>query len=113
MIIWRGWGIVVFALAIVAFVGAQLIADAIGGQGTYSSDPALYAGIGVALAGVAAFLLGRSLNDPSRGRTLVDKGTGQEVEDRPRHDFFFIPMEIWGLGAIVLGLVAFVLGLVT
>ena len=112
MLIWRGFGILVAVLAIVALVGAQLVADALGGEGTYSRDWPIYAGIGLALAGVVAFLLGRRLNDDSNARTLVDKETGEEVVDRPRHDLFWIPMEFWGIAGVVLGLGAFLYGLI-
>jgi hypothetical protein len=29
-------------------------------------------------------------------RIVIDKATGQEMELKKRHDFFFIPMKWWG-----------------
>ena len=113
MIIWRGWGIAAALLGFAGLLGAQLVVDAIAGRGTYSRDSMLFAGPAVALAGVVTFFLGRWLNHPSRGRVLVDKQTGEEVSDRPRNDLFFIPMEFWGIGFVVLGVGAFLVGLLS
>lgn len=113
VIIWRGWGVLAAVLGFAGLLGAQFLVDAIAGSGTYSDDPTLFAGPGIAIAGVVTFLLGRWLNDPSRGRVLVDKQTGEEINDRPRNDLFFIPMEFWGIAFVVLGLGAFLYGLVT
>ena len=112
MIIWRGWGVIAAVLGFGGLVAAQLIVDAVAGGGTYSSDSLLYGGAGVAVAGVVTFLLGRWLNDTSRGPVLVDKQSGEEVRDRHRNDLFFIPMELWGIGFVVLGIGAFVVGLI-
>lgn len=113
MIIWRGWGIAAALLGFAGLLGAQLLVDAIGGRGTYSENSTLYAGPGVAVGGMVTFFLGRWLNHPSRGRVLVDKQTGEEINDKPRNDLFFIPMELWGIAFVVLGIGAFVFGLLS
>ena len=81
MIISRRWGIAAVALGFGALILTQLIVDAVAGSGTYSRNAAQFAGPPLALAGVAIFLLGRWLNNPDRGRVLVDKETGKEVHD--------------------------------
>lgn len=111
MLIWRGWGIAVVLLGFGALLGAQLLIDALAGRGTYSRDSSLFGGPALALGGVVIFFLGRWLNDPRRARVLVDKQTGEEVLDRPRNDFFFFPMEWWGLALVLIGLGWFLSGL--
>lgn len=113
MLIWRGWGILAVVIGFGALLATQFIVDAVAGRGTYSENSEQFAGPAVALAGLLVFFLGRWLNDPSRGRVLVDKETGQEIVDKPRNDLFFIPMEIWGALLVVLGIGWFVSGLLT
>ena len=62
------------------------------------------AGVGFLLAAVAVFFAGRKLNAPKRG---FHPATGQPVEYRNAHTFFFVPMQYWafvlplaGAGAI-------------
>ncbi|HEX9634408.1 MAG TPA: hypothetical protein VGB34_02865 [Candidatus Limnocylindria bacterium] len=51
MIIWRRWGILVAVLLFGGLVVAQLVADAIGGKGTYAANSTMYAGLGLTVGG--------------------------------------------------------------
>lgn len=106
MLIWRGWGILVIVLAGVFLVGTQLIVNAVFGADMYR---AWMGGIGLLLAAVAVWFLGRRLNGRP-GRTLVDQATGQRMVLRRKHDLFFIKMEYWAPILAVLGVVLLITG---
>ena len=85
---------------------AQLVVDALLGEGAYSSNSRLYGGIGAAIGGAATYAVGTWLERRNAPRRLVDAETGEEVIHQARNDLFFIPMKTWGLigmigGAIV------------
>ena len=87
MLVWRGWGII-----------ALLIAGAGGGIGTGigvalggASDTAnAGTAIGLALAAVALWFVGRRLNAPRAG---FHPESGQPVQYRNQHTFMFIPIQ--------------------
>ena len=112
MIIWRGWGILAAVIVLVALIGMELVAEALQGSGAYQEETALWAGLGLLLAGAVIYPLGRRLNG-AEGRVMVDKQTGQEVVIKPVHSLFFIRMEYWGLAALAGGLIGLVIGAVT
>ena len=97
MLIWRGWGWLVpigtFLLALLT----QLVVEGLGGEYTGSDylPPAV-----VLIAGIGNFVLGQRLNGQP-ARSLVDEKTGERVELKPRHDFFFLRMEWWGIAMAV------------
>ncbi|SIO84667.1 hypothetical protein [Nocardiopsis sp. JB363] len=89
MIIWRGWGILVpLIAAVLAVPCAAIVAEATGQQHLGG----IGAGVGFLLAAVAVFFAGRKLNTPKRG---FHPATGQPVEYRNSHTFFFVPMQYW------------------
>jgi cytochrome b561 len=112
LIIWRGWGFLVAVIVLVALIAMELVASALQGEGAYQEETALWAGIGLLLAGAVIYPLGRRLNG-GEGRLMVDKQTGQEVLIKPIHSLFFIRMEYWGLAALAGGVISIVIGLVT
>ena len=93
MIIWTGWGILVFVIGLGALVIAQAVANAALGPQYYEHNawPKIVAAI---VAAVAIWLVGVRLNG-APGRVVVDKQTGREITLRRRHTFFFIPMQYW------------------
>ena len=111
MLIWRRFGILAAVLLFGGLVVANLVADAIGGSGTYRENTLLYGGIGVAAGGLLTFLIARWDEGRNPERTLVDKETGGEVTVRNRSDLFFIPMKNWGLLGMVAGPVAALAGI--
>ena len=103
LIIWRGWGFLAAVLIFGGLVVAQLVVDAVLGEGTYSSNSRLYGGIGAAIGGAATYGVGQWLERRNPARRLVDAETGEEVIHHARNDLFFIPMKIWGLIGIIGG----------
>jgi hypothetical protein len=110
MIIWRGWGIVTVVLLFGGLFMAQLLVNSVAGEGTYETNSQAYGGIGVAVGGIATFLLGQWLDRRNPPRRLVDQETGQQVVIEDKNDLFWIPMKTWGLIGIAGGLIMFLSG---
>lgn len=100
MIIWTGAGILVWLVGILGWA----VGYALGGD----SNNVIGGGLGLLVAGVLLFLLGRRLNDPSHARVLLDPQTGQPVILQRKHTFFWIPMEFWAV-ILALGGVAYMI----
>ena len=105
MIIWRGWGILVALIAGGAVVLMQVGSDALLGPGTYARHNGWLLPVGLLVAALLIWPLGRRLNGRA-ARTLLDPATGQQVTLRRDHSLFFIRMEYW---AAILALAALVL----
>ncbi|WP_017603081.1 hypothetical protein [Nocardiopsis alkaliphila] len=97
MIIWRGWGILVPLIAAVIAVPCAAITAEVTGQQHLGG---IGFGVGLLLAAAAVFFAGSKLNAPKQG---FHPATGQPVEYRNSHTFFFVPMQYW---AFVLPLAA-------
>jgi hypothetical protein len=83
--LWRGAGILVVLFAAAGFIIGGLV-----GHGVSGSNDGTVFGIaaGFAIAAVANWFSGRSLNRPLQA---------QNVDVLKRHSFFFIPMEWWSV----------------
>lgn len=96
----RGHGYLVLVFYAGALILTQLITDLIGGEGFYTAHAwPKYLAIG---AGAVLFwVVGKWLNSGASKR-LLDLETGEEfIMPAPRHDFFYVKIEHWGLiGAI-------------
>ncbi|MCP2259007.1 hypothetical protein LX15_002706 [Streptoalloteichus tenebrarius] len=90
MLVWRGWGILVLVLGAVCGGGGTAIGVALGGATDHAN---LGTAVGLALAGVAIWFLGKHLNRPVPG---YHPQTGQPVTYRNQHQFFFVPMQFFG-----------------
>lgn len=104
MIIWNGWGILVVLIAAVftaplGFLAAELLGSDAAGLG---------AGLGLVLGAVGVHFAGKKLNAPKQG---FHPATGQPVEYRNSHTFFFVPMQYWAfilpIGGIAAAATAF------
>jgi hypothetical protein len=111
VLIWRGWGFLTVVILFSALLFAQLATDAIGGGGTYESNPYIFGGIALVIGGIATHLVARWLDGRSRPRNLVDEATGERVVLVARNDFFWISMRTWGLVAVVAGVTMLGIGL--
>lgn len=105
MIIWRGLGCLAIPVGFAAFFVTEIAFEQTKGEGYYEHHgwAVLVASV---VAAVAIWILGRLLNNRP-GRVLVDKASGKEFIDRPSHDLFFIPVQWWAIGALIIGIVAF------
>ena len=87
MIIWSGLGFVVPLIFIA--VGVLFVVLFPQGNGDISN-------IAIYLTLTAIFWpLGTWMQNRSKGKTYIDKETGQEVVVRASHTFFFIPIKYW------------------
>lgn len=86
ILIWRGYGFLVPALAVAGFMAYILLNEKL-----HFAHPVVIAAL---CGGIGAlyWTLGRRLNDPARDRLLLG---GQHVRLTQRHDFFWIKLEYW------------------
>ena len=95
MIIWSGLGFLVAVIVFGFSLVFNLAFDAWWGAGYYDAHKWPF-GVSLLLSAMACWFLGAYLRH--RGaQTVIDTTTGQEmVLDRGHHQFFFIPMHLWG-----------------
>lgn len=91
ILIWKGWGILV---PIIALVTLMFVAG-------HTYGP-LVAGL---VSAVAVAVIGCKLNGRP-GRLVVDAETGQKIELKGVHSFFFIKMEYWAFVLATAGIVS-------
>ena len=102
---WSGYGflvpLVTFACALLTEMGVEAL----------FKDPEYYQthgwplGLGLVLAAAALYALSERFGRVPT-RVLLDEATGERVEMRRRHSFFFVPMKGWAIVLIVLGCIA-------
>jgi hypothetical protein len=87
MIIWSGWGFLTAFIAFLGFIGGGLLTQAL---------PQQYAvPVGLFIAAAVNFAFAGWVDDPSRGREMIDVKTGQRVILRQGASLFFIPVRYW------------------
>ena len=111
MIIWRGWGILAAILLAIGLVLGGVAAESVGLTDGSADQATTWGGLGLVLAGVAVWFVGRWREQQHPDRALVDPKTGEQVVLRNRDDLFFIPMKFWGLIGGLLGAFLFVTGI--
>lgn len=87
ILVWRGWGIVVIAIAFVWLSAALAFAAIVHADTGWSN--AIF-GLGLIPAGIMTWYVGRRMNRDAT-RILIDPATGGEVVVRRDHSFFFGP----------------------
>lgn len=87
MIIWTGWGILAFI--ILAF-------------------GATYNAIGLFIAAILIFLIGRTLNNKESDKILIDPYTGEQYLIKNRHTLFWINMEWWSAISLFFAIVSLI-----
>jgi hypothetical protein len=105
ILVWRGWGIVVIAIAFMWFCVAIAISALIHAD---TDGSVAITGLCLVPAGVVTWFVGRRMNRDAT-RILIDPATGGEVVVRRDHSFFFLRVEWWGPIMVVLGIGLFVL----
>lgn len=96
ILVWRGWGILAPALIFLELLLTAMVPSTLAAG--------LQKGLQFLIVLAATFgiwYLGNYLNSRP-GRVLVDPETGEKVELRSTHTFFWIPMQYWAfIGAIL------------
>jgi hypothetical protein len=98
LLIWRGLGPVVLAIAVVGIFAGVILGEAVR-LGTRGEEVLI--GLAMLPAGYAIWRLGKRWNAPTR--ELIDAATGEKVVLKQGHSMFFIPFEWWGPIFAVLG----------
>lgn len=111
MVIWSGLGIIVPFIVIAVFIAFQVAIDAVLGNG-YAFGHAWSLLLTFAACSAALWFTGKRLNRPS-GRILVDPETGEKVQLKPNHSFFFIPVHYWAFATMIIGVLLAFLSLST
>lgn len=106
MIIFQGWGLLVVIIAGLAMGLSQIITGSLVGDPNYFVKHNWPFGVGLLLASIAIYCLGRYLNSRP-GKVMIDKATGREFVLRQRHTLFFIPMQYWAIILALLGVAFF------
>jgi hypothetical protein len=109
VIIWRGWGIVVIGLALLAALAAGAVAEMVKAD-DYGTG--LLLGLFLIPIGVLTWFVGKRMNRDTV-RNLVDPKTGEAVTVRNDHSLFFLRVEWWGPILAVAGLVVVISGLLS
>ncbi|UXX80935.1 hypothetical protein N7E81_07460 [Reichenbachiella carrageenanivorans] len=98
MIIWSGRGILVPLITLLLIVISTIVSASFN-----STQLAIYMlPIAFLLAGWANWHLGKKWNDRP-GRIVVDEATGERIELKARHTFFWIKMQHWGTFLLAIG----------
>lgn len=110
MIVWRGVGGLVIIIPIVVCLFVNIVTSAVFKEDNYFQAylwPKLAA---LGLMGVLFWSLGRYLHSRP-GQIVIDETTGEEVEQKPIHDFMFVKLEYWGIISILVGFVLMIMRL--
>lgn len=102
MIIWKGYGFLVFIVTLICIFLFGTIFSKAGMNDDYG------AGVGLIVAGIISWFLGKKFNNPEKAQVFIEKSTGREVTHSPSHSLFFIKMQHWGIILPILGLVVLV-----
>ncbi len=95
MLVWTGWGILVPVIGFICALATEAATRTFTGDEAYYGEHGWLILVALFSAGVIVFFLGRYLN-LRPGKHLIDTDTGEEIEQRKSHTFFFIPMQYWG-----------------
>ncbi len=100
---WSGYGIFAPVIVGVGVFGVTSMTKALCGPQYLHSHPWVMC-LGVVLGGFLCWWTGSSMNS-EQGRQLVDEKTGRRVHLRRSHTLYGIPMQWWGVVAMVFGVV--------
>ncbi|KNY26136.1 hypothetical protein [Pseudobacteroides cellulosolvens] len=102
MIIWSGWGIltpvIVMLMALIGGgIGSIFLGNA-GSKGNWFID------VFIVLSSVIIWKVGKYFNR-NANEVYANQATGETRRVGNRHTFFFIPMQYWAVGVIILEIV--------
>jgi len=100
MLIWRGWGVLIFFVMLPIYG----LLDAILNNTSFNH---LIEGLVMIVSAPIIWFIGKKLNCNKKAEVYVNKETGEEVVVGSKHTFFFIPIQYWGLIWGILGILYF------
>jgi hypothetical protein len=106
MIIWRGLGILVPIIVGVLTVCTSFLVNLIMKNEDYSKWHYWPKALGVVIAAVAVWFVGKYLNSRP-GKVVVEKATGKEIVLRKRHDLFYLKFEYWAFILLAFGVIGY------
>ena len=107
MIIWKGWGFIVFINTFLLSLAGEIISESITKDDNFYQSNSIPITIVFMLSGVINGFLGKWLNSRN-AKTHIDKETNQEITIKNKHSLFFIPMEYWGVILIFCSILLFI-----
>ena len=108
MIVWLGFGFLIFIAAIGFSVAVQGIVDAIYGAGYYSDHHKMFFPLAMVLAAACVYLLYEEwLKKKEAPRELIDEKTGDKVTLHRQSSLFFIPFRYWTYILLGIGVLSF------
>lgn len=102
---WSGYGFLVPLVTFVCALFTEMGVEAVTHDSEYYQTHGWPLGLGLLIAAAALYALSERLGRAPT-RVLVDEETGERVEMRRRHSFFFVPMKGWAVVLVVLGCIA-------
>ena len=102
ILFWQGKGWLVPVIVVGCAILAKFLTDAATGSEVYFWERSWPTGSSIMLSGILSWFLGLRL-ERERARTLIDPGSGDQFEFRPRHTVFWIPVKYCGVVLFMLG----------
>jgi hypothetical protein len=109
MVIWKGFGFLVAVICFAALGLTELVSENITNDEQFYQQHGWVVLIGMLVAAALTYGLHRLLL-LQKQRVLIDKETGEEVVLSADHSLFFIPVQLWPVVFVVLGLLFAVVG---
>lgn len=106
-LIWKGLGFLAIFITGFSMIGIQSVVDSIFGT-DYWKNNVWPLSLSLIISGIICCVLGQYLNNRP-GKIVIDKETGEEIELRKTHSFFFIPLQYWGFIWCAAAIIAFIL----
>jgi hypothetical protein len=94
MIIWSGFGFLIFILGFGSAIGTELISENLTGDERYYQQHPAMISVAMLSAAILTYLL-HLLLSRQKGQVVIDKATGQEIVLGRSHSLFFIPVKWW------------------
>jgi len=111
IIVWKGAGGLVIIIGILSCLVTNIITSAVFEEPNYFQAHFWPKLVALGTTGLSCWFLGRYLNSRPP-RIVINKRTGEEVEEKPNHHLMFIKLEYWGVILLAIGVALSVVRLV-
>lgn len=101
MIIWQGWGILVFVVYLLVSLFVEFSAGFIFDNPNYYEENPYTKIIAGLITALIIHFVSNYLNSKP-GQVVIDKETGEELELKNAHSLLFIPIEYWSSLIIII-----------